>query len=104
MNDRQALFAALADPTRRAIFEQLSTTGPASATRIAHELPISRQAVAKHLATLADAGLVDRSTAGREVQFIANHQPLTDIEDWLSNVGTAWDARLARLRTVLEEE
>src|SRR5690606_38985672 len=65
------VFAALADPTRRTVFSLLVESGPASATRLADRLPVSRQAVAKHLAVLEDAGLVTRERAGRETRFAA---------------------------------
>ena len=98
MSDPQPLFAALADPTRRAVFERLSSQGPASATTLATELPVSRQAVAKHLAALDEAGLVERTTVGREVRYAAVIDPLTDVTSWVSRVGAEWDARLSRLR------
>lgn len=98
MSDPQPLFAALADPTRRAVFERLSSRGPASATTLAAELPVSRQAVAKHLAALDEAGLVERATVGREVRYAAVIDPLTDVTSWVSRVGAEWDARLSRLR------
>ena len=98
MSDPQPLFAALADPTRRAVFERLSSQGPASATTLAAELPVTRQAVAKHLAALDEAGLVERTTVGREVRYTAVIHPLTDVTSWVSRVGAEWDARLSRLR------
>jgi DNA-binding transcriptional ArsR family regulator len=98
VNDPQPLFAALADPTRRAVFERLSSRGPASATTLAAELPVSRQAVAKHLAALDEAGLVERTTVGREVRYTAVIDPLTDVTSWVTRVGAEWDARLSRLR------
>jgi DNA-binding transcriptional ArsR family regulator len=98
VSDPQPLFAALADPTRRAVFERLSSQGPASATTLAAELPVTRQAVAKHLAALDEAGLVERTTVGREVRYTAVIDPLTDVTSWVSRVGAEWDARLSRLR------
>lgn len=98
MSDPQPLFAALADPTRRSVFERLSSHGPASATSLAAELPVTRQAVAKHLAALDEAGLVERTTVGREVRYAAVIDPLTDVTSWVSRVGAEWDARLSRLR------
>lgn len=98
MSDPQPLFAALADPTRRAVFERLTSEGPASASQLATELPVTRQAIAKHLATLDEAGLVERNPVGREVQYSARLQPLSDVTTWLEEVGSDWDTRLARLR------
>jgi DNA-binding transcriptional ArsR family regulator len=100
VSDPQPLFAALSDPTRRAVFERLSSEGPASATRLASELPVSRQAVAKHLAALDEAGLAERTVVGREVRYSAVLGPLTDVTTWVSNVGAEWDARLSRLREI----
>lgn len=101
MTDPQPPFAALADPTRRALFERLTSTGPASASRLASELPISRQAIAKHLATLDEAGLVERTTVGREVQYSARPGALSDVTTWVERVGADWDTRLQRLRQTL---
>ena len=98
MSDPQPLFAALSDPTRRAVFERLTSRGPASATQLAAALPVSRQAVSKHLAALDEAGLVERSVVGREVRYSAVLEPLTDVTTWVSRVGAEWDARLQRLR------
>src|SRR5690606_262526 len=100
--DPQPLFAALSDPTRRAVFERLTSKGPASATALAAELPISRQAVAKHLAALDEAGLVERHTVGREVRYSAVVDPLADVTAWVSHVGAEWDKRLERLRRSVE--
>ena len=102
MTDPQPLFAALADPTRRAVFERLSAHGPASASRLARDLPISRQAVAKHLATLGDAGLVERAAVGREIRFSARIDALDEVTGWAERVGTEWTNRLARLRQTME--
>ncbi|HZD03509.1 MAG TPA: metalloregulator ArsR/SmtB family transcription factor, partial [Longimicrobiales bacterium] len=79
MTDPQPLFAALSDPTRRALFERLTARGPATATSLAAELPVSRQAVAKHLSALAAAGLVERTNVGREVHYSAVVAPLTNL-------------------------
>ncbi|HJR93067.1 MAG TPA: metalloregulator ArsR/SmtB family transcription factor [Acidimicrobiia bacterium] len=98
MSDPQPLFAALSDPTRRAVFERLTSQGPASATQLAAELPVSRQAVSKHLVALDEAGLVERTLVGREVRYSAVLEPLTDVTTWVSKVGDEWDARLQRLR------
>ncbi|MFO7299160.1 MAG: metalloregulator ArsR/SmtB family transcription factor [Actinomycetes bacterium] len=92
------VFAALADPTRRTVFSLLVESGPASATRLADRLPVSRQAVAKHLAVLEDAGLVTRERAGRETRFAANPAALEDVARWIEEVGATWEARLRRLQ------
>ena len=71
-----AVFVALADPSRRQVIGVLAARGTATATAVAEELAITRQAVAKHLATLSDAGLVDAERAGREVRYRLRPAPL----------------------------
>jgi DNA-binding transcriptional ArsR family regulator len=97
-----AVFAALADPTRRHLVAALANSGGATATGLAAELPISRQAVAKHLATLGRAGLVSHSRHGRESRFELDPRPLADAAAWLSSVGAEWDSRLTDLQRLLE--
>ncbi|HEU5082061.1 MAG TPA: metalloregulator ArsR/SmtB family transcription factor [Acidimicrobiales bacterium] len=92
-----AVLGALADPTRRAVFEAVSRRGPLTATTLATELPVTRQAVAKHLERLADAGLVRGERVGRETRWSATPAGLRDTERWLRDVGAAWDDRLERL-------
>jgi DNA-binding transcriptional ArsR family regulator len=95
--DAGAVFAALADPTRRAVLRHVAERGPVTATELAGELPVTRQAVAKHLAVLQDAGLVAHRKEGRENRFTATTAPLVAAERWLAEAGQAWDDRLARL-------
>jgi len=102
MSDPQPVLAALADPTRRAVFERLNSKGPASASQLANELPVSRQAIAKHLAQLDSVGLVDRSDRGREVVFTARIGPLGEVAEWLTDAGSEWDRRLQRLKDSFE--
>jgi DNA-binding transcriptional ArsR family regulator len=85
-----AVFAALADPTRR---EQPDLT----ASRLAGELPMTRQAVAKHLVALDRAGLVEGRREGRELRYSLTPAPLADAMDWMAAVGAQWDDRLAKL-------
>ena len=92
-----AVFAALSDPTRLAVLRGVAERGPITATELAGDLPVSRQAVAKHLAVLQEAGLVTPVRAGRENRFSASTAPLAEAERWLAEAGTAWDARLDRL-------
>lgn len=92
-----AVFAALADPTRRAVLRHVAERGPVTATELAGELPVTRQAVAKHLAVLQDAGLVAPRKEGRENRFTATTAPLAAAERWLAEAGEAWDERLGRL-------
>jgi DNA-binding transcriptional ArsR family regulator len=100
--DAGAVFAALADPTRRHLVEVLGARGGATATGLAAELPISRQAVAKHLATLGRAGLVSQTKRGRESLFELDPRPLADAATWLTAVGAEWDTRLADLKKLLD--
>lgn len=91
-----AVFEALADPTRRAVLRDVAEQGPRTATELAAGLPVTRQAVAKHLAVLRDAGLVDPERTGRETLFSATLGPLVDAGRWLTSTGYTWDGRLAR--------
>jgi DNA-binding transcriptional ArsR family regulator len=94
----EAIFSALADPTRRQVIRALSEQGPASATGLAADLPVTRQAVIKHLNALADAGLVTSTRRGREKLYQISPRPLTDAVSWMADVGARWDERLAALR------
>jgi len=91
-----AVFAALADPTRREVIGRLARE-PASASRLAGELPVSRQAVAKHLAALDRAGLVATRRAGRETRYTLDPAPMGEAMAWMAGVGAQWDERLGRL-------
>jgi DNA-binding transcriptional ArsR family regulator len=97
MDRAGAVFGALSDPTRRALLQTIAEQRQATATELASDLPISRQAVLKHLAALADAGLVDRERSGREVRYKVTPEPLTDAVSWMADVGGQWDGRLAAL-------
>jgi DNA-binding transcriptional ArsR family regulator len=92
-----AVFAALADPTRRAVLRHVAEHGPLTATQLAGHLPVTRQAVAKHLAVLEEAGLVAPRRAGRENRFEATPAPLAEAARWLVRAEAAWDGRLERL-------
>jgi DNA-binding transcriptional ArsR family regulator len=98
-----AVFAALADPTRRHLVESLAADPEATATSLAAPLPISRQAVAKHLALLGDAGIVRPRRHGRETRFELRPQALTAAMEWMALVGAEWDDRLARLSRLLDD-
>ena len=91
-------FAALADGTRREILQAVATRGDATATELAAGLPVTRQAVAKHLGVLAGAGLVQARRAGRETRYAPTPEPLGDAIAWMTDLGAQWDARLARLK------
>jgi DNA-binding transcriptional ArsR family regulator len=96
------VFAALGDPGRRALVEAVAARGNATATELAAELPVSRQAVSKQLTTLADAGLLHATRAGRETRYEVTPGPLEDAVAWMVDVGAQWDDRLAALRRSLE--
>lgn len=95
MND--GVFDALGDPTRRRLVEQLGAHGPGSATELAGLLPVSRQAVAKHLAQLEEAGIVGRTRNGRAVEFHLVPAVLEEVTRWSQQVGREWTERLGRL-------
>jgi DNA-binding transcriptional ArsR family regulator len=96
-----AVFAALSDASRRRVFSLVADRGEATASGLARELPISRQAVHKHLASLEAAGLVDGARRGRERVYRATPAPLSDAVGWMAEVGAEWDDRLAALRGYL---
>jgi DNA-binding transcriptional ArsR family regulator len=98
-----AVFTALADPTRRAILAELAAQGPATATDLAGRLPISRQAIAKHLGLLTEAGLV-RTEAGerRRVRFRLQSGPMSVAQSFLAAMARDWDNSLGRLRDHLD--
>jgi DNA-binding transcriptional ArsR family regulator len=91
------VFTALADPSRRFVLETLAVRGTATPTELAGELPVSRQAVAKHLAALHTAGLVRSQRRGREHRYELDPAPLEDAAGWIARVGTLWDRRLGAL-------
>ena len=98
------VFAALADPSRRYVVQTLATRGTATPTELAAALPVTRQAVAKHLAALRAAGLVSADRSGREMRYRLTPEPLEEAVDWLERVGAEWDERLAALTRHLKVE
>lgn len=92
------VFDALADPNRRYVLEALAQRETATATELAAELPVTRQAVAKHLVALNEAGLVESRREGRETRYELTPGPLGEAMDWIASVGAEWDARLSALR------
>ena len=99
----EAVFAALADPNRRAILGVLAASGPATATDLAARLPITRQGIAKHLALLAEAGLV-AAEAGerRRVRYRLQSGPMRVAQQFLAALARDWDGPLAALRSHLQ--
>jgi ArsR family transcriptional regulator, cadmium/lead-responsive transcriptional repressor len=95
--DVGAVFSALADPTRREVVRSLAAQPGLTASHLAGELPMTRQAVAKHLNALSGAGLVQARREGRETRYTLTPAPLAEAIDWMTAVGAQWDDRLARL-------
>lgn len=93
-----SVFAALSDRTRRQILEWMDGGDPFTATELAQQLPISRQAVTKHLKELEGATLLTSEKEGRETRYIATGQGLETATRWLADRAQAWDDRLNRLR------
>lgn len=98
------VFAALADPMRRRLLVSLAQSSPKTATQLAGEYPISRQGILKHLNVLEDAGLVAVHQQGREKRYTLTPEPLTEVDQWIRDIGSLWDARLLRLKTMLESK
>ena len=92
-----AVFAALADPTRRQVVRSLAREQAVTASGLAGELPMTRQAVAKHLAALERAGLVSPRREGRETRYRLTPEPLEEAIAWMADVGARWDRSLERL-------
>ncbi|MGX1887094.1 ArsR/SmtB family transcription factor [Streptomyces sp. NPDC055287] len=97
-----SVLGALADPTRRRLLDLLAAQGEATATTLAERLPVSRQAVVKHLAVLDAAGLVSGGRVGREVRYAVRSAALDATARWMSALATDWDRRLANIKRVAE--
>jgi DNA-binding transcriptional ArsR family regulator len=98
-----SVFAALADPTRRGVVQRLLREGSTSVPALSAELPISRQAVAKHVAALEQAGLLERvPDGGREVRYGLRGEALGPAAAWLRDAEASWDRRLGRLKRAVE--
>ncbi len=98
------LFSALADPTRRTIIERLVSGGSSTATMLAGELTISRQATAKHLNHLEVSGLAVSQRVGRETRYTLNPGPLREVSAWVGRVEGEWQARLRLLAESLDDD
>jgi len=96
------VFAALGDETRWGILETLGG-GDASASALADRLPVSRQAIAKHLTVLTEVGVVESFRVGREVRFRVIGSALSETARALDAVGLAWDQRLATIKEISEQ-
>jgi DNA-binding transcriptional ArsR family regulator len=100
-SDPGPVFAALADPTRREVVKLLAARPGLTASALAGELPVSRQAIAKHLAQLREAGLAEAQVAGRETRYRLTPEPLAGAMAWMVEAGGRWDTRLDRLKRQL---
>lgn len=101
-DDVGAVLAALADPTRRDLLDALADAGHATATTLAGRLPVSRQAVVKHLQVLEAAGLVTGARAGREVRYRVERAPLDASASWLTALAATWGRRLQSIKEAAE--
>lgn len=96
------LWSAIGDPTRRRLLDLLLVDGGGTATSLGQQLPVTRQAVAKHLGVLDRVGLVHGTPAGRERRYRVDDAQLARAAAQLASVGSAWDARLQRIKGIAE--
>jgi ArsR family transcriptional regulator, cadmium/lead-responsive transcriptional repressor len=96
------LWSAIGDPTRRRVLDLLLADGGGTATTLSEHLPMTRQAISKHLGVLGRAGLVHSSPVGRESRYQVDEKQLARAAAQLASVGSAWDARLARIKRIAE--
>ena len=96
------LWSALGDPTRRQLIDVLLSDGEGTATSLSARLPVTRQAVAKHLDVLDRVGLVHATTAGRERRYRVDQAQLARAVAQLNQVGATWDSRLQRIKRIAE--
>jgi DNA-binding transcriptional ArsR family regulator len=99
-----AVFAALADPTRRRVVHELSKDGPLTATQLAERIPVTRQAIAKHFAALEDAGLAAGVRSGREIRYELRTRAFAEAEAWMRAIGAMWDRRLRAFKEFAESD
>lgn len=97
------LWSAIGDPTRRRILDVLLAAGAGTATTLSDELPITRQAVTKHLQVLDRAGLVHAAVAGRQRRYRVDSAQLARAAAQLVEVGASWDGRLQRIKHIAEQ-
>jgi ArsR family transcriptional regulator, cadmium/lead-responsive transcriptional repressor len=98
------LWAAIADPTRQQLLDVILARGDATATALARDLPITRQGIAKHLAVLERAGLVEATRTGREVRFTVRQDRLDQATRHMAQILAKWDKRLATIKRIAETE
>ena len=97
------LWEAMADPTRRKLLDLLVAGGHATATTLTADMPVSRQAISKHLSLLQRVGLIDAHRQGREVQYTVREQRLAEATGALSQVANRWDRRLRAIKQLAEQ-
>src|SRR5262245_49249661 len=98
------VFMALADAKRRRLLSTLARRSPRTATQLARDFTISRQAIMKHLEVLDQVGLVRTQIRGREKQYLLNPVSLRPASDWIEALSRQWDKRLQRLKALVEDE
>src|SRR5262245_39887455 len=96
------VLAALADPMRRRVLDRLAAHGEATATTLGDELPVSRQAIVRHLAVLEGVELVSSRRLGRERRYTVRPEQLTATAAWMAQLAARWDARLVAIRQLAE--
>lgn len=103
LDDLDSVFHALADPSRRAVLERLAQAGEGTATTLAEDLPISRQAVVKHLAQLNRAKLINGRKRGREMRYQVCTDRLSQAGRHIEAIAIDWDRTLAALKRIAEQ-
>jgi len=103
LSDDDDLWEAMADPTRRKLLDLLVAQGHATATTLTAEMPVSRQAISKHLLVLQRVGLIDGHRQGREVRYEVREQRLAEATGALSEVANRWDRRLRAIKRLAEQ-
>ena len=103
MNEVTAIMRALADPTRRAVFERVVQSEEISVADLTRGSGVTQGAISQHLKSLKQAGLVAERPAGRNVFYRAEPEGLAPLVDWMSHYGVFWRERFANLRTLLKD-
>jgi DNA-binding transcriptional ArsR family regulator len=102
-SDDDDLWEAMADPTRRKLLDLLVAQGNATATTLTADMPVSRQAISKHLLLLQRVGLIDGHKQGREVRYEVREERLAEATGALSEVANRWDRRLRAIKLLAEQ-
>jgi DNA-binding transcriptional ArsR family regulator len=103
-NEADRLWAAVADPTRQQLLDRILASGDATASALARDLPITRQGIAKHLAVLERAGLVEATRSGRELRFTVRRDRLDQARRQMAQIVARWDERLGTIKRIAETE